>query len=154
MKFGTHLIVLMASVVSVGLTPVEESALPAQSGPCPADYPPLRAFVERILASQEMAEVRDRLGLSHVADQSLRVLGSSREDYPVCARLYQRVPKGYKVRGKNATDTVVFYRTGDRYILALTSAPLREGELPIPGAPDQYAGFDLNLNEIGRVIFR
>lgn len=143
---------LMAAVPASGAVP-QSDALPTNPGPCPEDYPLLRGFVERLLESDRYAWVREELGLANVADEPLRVLGTTREDYPVCAQLFQEVPKGYKVRGKKAPDTVVCYQIGDRYILALTSAPVRAKEPAVPGAPDQFVGYNLELNEVGRVVY-
>lgn len=128
---------------------VPGSASMAQEGPCPADVPIVRWYVEGFL-KEEDPSTRETLGLTEVADEPLRLLGGEKGDAAICAQLYRAVPKAYTVRGKNAPDRATFYQVGNRYILALTGARIREGIFP--SGPEQYMGFDLDLQRIGGVI--
>lgn len=139
-----------AVAAMAGETNAQRADRAPQEGPCPADEPGLRSFINHILTSADKASERQALGFTAIPDQPLRALGSAKGDPAVCAHLYRAVPKGYTVRGKNAPDMVVFYQVGNRYVLALTGARIEEG-VP-PSGPEQYMSFDQDLNRIGRVL--
>ena len=151
MKLSTIFVAALLATLPATGSSAQATDPSDQTGPCPADHPLLRQFVERILTADAKAPDREELGLAAVAGQPLNVLGDHQEDYPVCAQLYRKVPREYRVRGKGAPDTVVFYRIGDRYLLALSSLPARPGEAR-PG-PDQFVAYDLALNEIGGMVY-
>ncbi|MDT8369604.1 MAG: hypothetical protein RQ745_10390 [Longimicrobiales bacterium] len=135
--------------LSAGVADAQEHATP---GPCPADEPSVRRFVDHLLHSETKRGEQEALGVTHVTGEPLRLLGDEPEDVRVCASLFREVPTAYHVRGPNAPNTVVFYQIGDRYILALTYTKIPERG-PLPLMPERYASYDLDLNKVGGVVY-
>ena len=69
----------------------------------------------------------------------------------MCKRLGKEIPEGYKVKGDNAPYFAVFYAVGDRYIVAVRSAPIRDIK-PRPRGPDQTIAFDSEFRKIAGLI--
>lgn len=142
--------VAVTLLAAAALIPNARAVAQSESGSCPAENPRVRAQLEEILQSDDRMLEREALGLTAVASEPLRLLREP-DDHRVCKRLGKEIPEGYKVKGDNAPYFAVLYAVGDRYIVAVRSAPIRDIK-PRPRHPDQTLAFDSEFGRLGIVI--
>ena len=135
---------------AAALIPNARAAAQSESGSCPEEGPRVRTQLEEILQSDDRMMEREILDLTAVSSEPLRLLREP-DDHRVCKRLGREIPKGYKVTGDDAPYFATFYVVGDRYIVAVRSAPIRDKN-PRPRGPDQTITFDSEFREIAGII--
>ena len=135
---------------AAALIPNARAAAQSESGSCPEEDPRVRAQLEELLQSDDRMSQREILDLTAVASEPLRLLREP-DDHRVCKRLGQEIPEAYKVKGDNARYFAVFYTVGDRYIVAVRSAPFRDKK-PRTRRPDQTITFDSEFRKIAGII--
>lgn len=95
---------------------------PVNRGVCTADNQAARQRLESVLTDPNLADVLAKAGLKAADPADARILqhpfGSN-----ICAKLQQRVPRPYNIRGPHAAWTPTYFRLGDRYIVTLVLNP-------------------------------
>lgn len=117
---------------------------------CPRDIPGIRRGLVNIMRvnSTHWLRQRRRLGLTDAEGAAVRALGGRAGDVETCRRLFARLPPAYRIsRDGRPRYDVVFYRVGDRYLVALREARA-ERRMGVPQLPDRAITYDLALNRL------
>lgn len=139
---GTSRILVACGAVTVLLLTVFGVSSASGQSCTPADS--LNVWwVQGILTEEVNASNRAMMGLAHLANQPIAVLGSEAGDEAICADLFEQLGAAMRSAvNQSATHEVTYYRVGDRYLLQW--GPATSGSL----GPEVLISFDSQFNQI------
>jgi hypothetical protein len=116
----------------------------AQAG-CPAPEPQAESRVTNFLSLPQLAELRKVADLGSASASDVHALAGE-PDHERCAALRRAVASSG--RRSNAGDRVAFYRSGDRYFVAIT--PRRPADRIRIGEHSMIEVYDTEYRLVGR----